>query len=75
MMLYKNTKAIVHLPVGDIVLFDIVAAVLQGDIRTLYMFIICLDYVQQTIRNLIKWFHMKKEADDIQQYDRRILRR
>ena len=44
-MLYKNTKVKVHSPDGDTDYFNIVAGVLQGDTLTLYLFIICLDYM------------------------------
>ena len=42
-MIYKNTKAIFCLPDGDTDFFDVVARVLQGDILTPYLFIICQD--------------------------------
>ena len=45
MILYRNTKVKVRSPDGDTEYFDIVAAVLQGDTRAPYLFIICLDYV------------------------------
>ena len=45
MMLYKNTKAMVHSPEGDTNFFDIVSGVLQGDTLAPYLVIICLDYV------------------------------
>ena len=42
-MLYKNTKAMVHLPDGDTDFFDIVARILQKRVRLdPYMFIVCL---------------------------------
>ena len=41
MILYKNTKAMVHSPDGDTTYFDIVAGVLQGDTLIPYLFIIC----------------------------------
>ena len=40
MMVYKNMKTMVHSPVGDTDVFDIVA----GDTLAPYLFIICLDY-------------------------------
>ena len=69
MMLYKNTRIMVHSSDGDINFFDIVTGVLQGDTLTLYMFITCLDYVLRTSIDLIKYFHAKKrqEADDVSQ--------
>ena len=48
MMLYRNTKVKDHSPDGDIVYFDIVAAVLQWDTLAPYLFIISLDYVHRT---------------------------
>ena len=43
-----NTKVKVHSPGGDTYYFDIVAGVLQGDILTPYLFMICLDYMLRT---------------------------
>ena len=43
MMLYRNTTVKVCSPDGDTDYFDIVAAVLQGDILAPYLLIICLD--------------------------------
>ena len=62
MMLYKNKKAIVHLPYEDSDFFDIVAGVLQGDALAPYLFIICLDYILQISSDLIKenGFMLKK---------------
>ena len=48
MMLYKNIKAMVHSSDGDTKFFNIIAEVLQEDILTPYLFIICRDYVLQT---------------------------
>ena len=48
MVIYRNTKVKVSSPNGDTDYFDIVAGVLQGDIPTPYLFIICLDYVLRT---------------------------
>ena len=53
-MLYKNTKAMVHLPDSDTDFWDIVAKVLKGDTLTSYMFIICQDYIVQMSIDLIK---------------------
>ena len=39
---------------GDTDFFDIATGVLQGDTSAPYMFIICKDYVQQMLINLIK---------------------
>ena len=54
MILYRNTKVKVRSPVGDTDYFDIVAGVLQGDTLTLYLFIICLDYMLRTLIDKIK---------------------
>ena len=43
MMLYQNTKTMVHSPDGDIDFFDIVAGILQGDTLAPYFFSVCLD--------------------------------
>ena len=53
LMLYKNTKAIVFSPDGDINLFDIVAGILQRDIFASF-FIIFLDNVFRTSLHVIK---------------------
>ena len=45
MILFKNTKAMVHSSDGDTDFFDFVTGVLQGDTLVPYMFIIYLDYV------------------------------
>ena len=54
MMLYKNTKVKVRSPEGDRDFFDIVAGVLLGDTLTLYLFVICLDFVLRTSIDLMK---------------------
>ena len=48
MILYRNTKVKVRSPDGDTEYFDLVAGVLQGDMLTPYLIIICLDYVLRT---------------------------
>ena len=48
MMLYKNTKVMVHSPDGDIGFFNIVGD-LPGDTLVPYLFIICLNYVLRTL--------------------------
>ena len=48
MILYRNTKVKVRSPDGDTEYFDIVVGVLQGDMLSPYLFIICLDYVLRT---------------------------
>ena len=53
-MIYKNTKAMVCSPDGDIDFFDIFAGILQRDTLTSYLFIICLDYVLQSSIDLMK---------------------
>ena len=45
-------KVMVHSPDGNTNFFDIVAGVLQGDTRVL--FIICLDYILQILLDLMK---------------------
>ena len=47
-ILYRNTKVKVCSPDGDTEYFDIVAGVLQGDMLSPYLFIICLDYMLRT---------------------------
>ena len=54
MILYRNTKVKVLSPDGDTEYFDIVAGVLQGDTLTIYLFIICLDYVLRISIDTIK---------------------
>ena len=44
MMLYKNTKAMVH---SDF--FEIVTGIMQGDTFASLLFIICEDYILQTL--------------------------
>ena len=62
MMLYKSTIAIVCSFDGDTDFFDIVAVVLQGDILTLYLFRVSLDYFLPKSIKLIKenLFTLKK---------------
>ena len=64
-MLYKNMKAMVHLPDGDTDFFNIVAGVLQGYIFVPFLFIICLGYVLQRSLDLIKenGFTLKKNPE------------
>ena len=52
----------VRTPDEDIYFFNMVARVLQGDILTLYLVIICLDYVLRMSIDLIKenFFKLKK---------------
>ena len=54
MMLYKNKKVKVCSPDGDTDYFDIVAGLLQGDTLPPYLFIICLDYILKTSKDLMK---------------------
>ena len=54
MMLYKNMKEAFLSPDGDMDIFKIVAEVLQGDILTPYLFIICWDYILWMLVDLIK---------------------
>ena len=62
MMLYRNTKVKVSSSDEDTDIFAIVARVLLGDTLTLYIFIICLDYVTSNgdISNRRKWHETKK---------------
>ena len=53
MMLYKNTKVKVHPPDGDTDSFNIVTGVLQRNKLAQCLFIICLNYVLQTLIDLI----------------------
>ena len=53
-ILYRNTKVKVCSLDGDTEYFDIVAGILQGDMLTPYLFIICLDYVLRTSIDKIK---------------------
>ena len=57
MMLYKDTKAMVHSPDGNIV-----SGNLQGDKLTPFLFIICQDYVLWMSIDLMKenGFTLKK---------------
>ena len=63
MMLYRNTKVKVRSPDGDTDYFDIVAGVLQRDILSPYIFIICLEYVLRKSIDKIKenGFKLTKE--------------
>ena len=70
MMIFKNTKAVVHSPNSNTNFFDIVPGVLQGDRLALYLFIICLSYALGTLIDLIKENGLtlkKQEVDDILQ--------
>ena len=60
MILYKNTKAIFHSSDGDN-FFDIVTGVLQGDTLALYLLIIYVDYVLQTLIEIIKMVSYKRK--------------
>ena len=66
-MVYKNMKAMIHSLDSDTNFFD--RGVLQGDKLAPYLFIVCLDYVLQMSKDLIKenGFTLKKkqEADSI----------
>ena len=70
MMLYKNTKATVHLPEGNSDFFDIFVGVLQEDTIAPYLFLLFLDFVFRTSIDIIKenrFISLKKrqDADDI----------
>ena len=60
MMLFKNTKGMVHSPDGDTGFFDIVTGILQGDSLALYFFMFCLHTSDVLRSNKRKWFHIKK---------------
>ena len=62
MMLYKNRIVKVHSLDGDSDFFDIVAGVLHEDALATHLFIICLDNILQTLRDLTKvnGFTLKK---------------
>ena len=53
-MPYKNTEVKVCTPDGHTDFFDIVAGMLQGDTLAPYLFIVCLEYVLQTLIDLVK---------------------
>ena len=53
-ILNRNTKVKVRSPDGDTEYFEIVAGVLQGDMLSPYLFIICLDYMLRTSIDKIK---------------------
>ena len=63
LMLYKNSKVKICSPDRDIIYFDIVADVLQGDTLDPFLFTICLDYVLRTSIYLMKenGFKLAKE--------------
>ena len=54
LMLYKNMKAMVRSFDGDIDFFDVVTGILQEDLLTPFLFIICLNNVLQTSIDLIR---------------------
>ena len=56
-----NDERMVFSPDKNTIFFDIVAEVLQGDILTPYVFIICLDYVLWTLIALKNGFTLKKK--------------
>ena len=62
MMLYNNTKGMVHSTDGDNNFFDVDAGVLQRDIIAPYLFIFWLEYELQTSLDLVKenGFTLKK---------------
>ena len=53
-MLYKNAKAMVRSPDGDINFFNIVAGVLLRDTLSAHTFIFYLEYIQWESIDLIK---------------------
>ena len=62
MMHYRNTKVKERFPDRDMDFFHIIAGVLQGDILTPSLLIICLDYVVRTLIDQVKenGFTLKK---------------
>ena len=54
MILFKNTKVMVHSLDGNTDFINIVARVLQGDTLTRHLFIICQDCVLQILIDLIE---------------------
>ena len=59
MMLYKNTKAMARSPDGNFDFFDIIPGILWSDTLAPYTFILCLNNVLRTSRDLIQ------EYDDL----------
>ena len=55
MMLYKNTRAMIHTPDSDDDFFDIVAGVLAS-----FLFVSRLHTMNVYRSNYRKWFHTKK---------------
>ena len=72
MMLYKNTKAMVHLPNDNTDFFNIVVGVLHGNTFAPYLFIICPDYALWMSINLIKEKHIHIKKDNKQMISHRI---
>ena len=54
MILYKDTKAMVHSPDGDTDFFDIITGILQENTLVPFLFVICWDYVQRMLIDLMK---------------------
>ena len=73
MMVYKNTKAMVHSLDGDINFFDNISGDLQGSTLAAFLFIICLDYILWIWIDLIKRnsFTLKKTSSKKQWYLRK----
>ena len=63
MMLYKNTKAMVHSPNGNTDFFDIVTGILQENTLAPFIFTIYQDYGLEMLIDLIKenGFRLKKD--------------
>ena len=74
-ILYRNTKVKVSSPDGDTEYFNIVAGVLQGDMRAPYLLISCLDYVLRILIDKIRenGFELTKKTSK-NNYRRRLRR-
>ena len=68
MILYRNIKVEVRSPDENTDYFDTVAGVLQGDTLTLYLFIICLDYVLRISMDKIKENGFKQTKERNRRY-------
>ena len=68
MMLYRNTKAMVQSPDGDIDFFNVVAGVLQGDTLAPFLFILTLDYVLRTSVDKLNSFGFTLEKAKSRRY-------
>ena len=71
MILYKNTKAMVHSSNGNTDFFDIISGAVQGDTLAPYLLTIYLDYILWKLIEIIKvnglTLKKREEADNIPQ--------